>query len=131
MCGIAGIAAIGKDRRADRLGAAVRTVRTVRMLGVVIGAAYVVRLLSMGGFYAELGAVVAADCVAGITLWRLGHIRSLRRSQLLENTGYLTVFAIAITVTVLARPTCSTVSAWNGSDVLRETFHTPKICDPW
>jgi membrane protease YdiL (CAAX protease family) len=82
----------------DRLGA------TVRALGVVIGVAYVIRLLTMGGFYAELGGAVSVDLLAGITLWRLGRISSLRRAQLLENIGYLTVFALAIAITVLARP---------------------------
>jgi len=91
----------------DRLGA------TVRAVGLAIGVAYVIRLLSMGRYYAELGGVVGADCLAGLTLWRLGRIRSLPRAQLLENIGYLTVFALAIAVTVLARPMwLATAGAW-------------------
>jgi membrane protease YdiL (CAAX protease family) len=86
---------------------------TVRVLGIVIGVAYVIRLLTIGGFYAELGCVVGADLLAGITLWRLGRISSLRRAQLLENIGYLAVFALAIAVTVLARPTwLAAAGAW-------------------
>ena len=96
-------AAVGRDR----LGA------TVRVLGALIGLAYVIRLLSMGGFYAELSGVVLADILAGFTLWRLGRLRSLRKAQLLENIGYLAVFALAIAVTIVARPTwLAATGAW-------------------
>jgi membrane protease YdiL (CAAX protease family) len=97
----------GEAASSDRIGA------TVRALGIVIGVAYVIRLLTVGGFYAELGGVVGADLLAGVALWRLGRISSLRRAQLLENIGYLTVFALAIAITVLARPTwLGTAGAW-------------------
>jgi membrane protease YdiL (CAAX protease family) len=103
----------GNPKRTDAAKSGDRLGVTVRAVGLAIGVAYVIRLLTMGGYYADLGGVVGADCLAGLTLWRLGRIRSLPRAQLLENIGYLTVFALAIAVTVLARPKwLATAGAW-------------------